>query len=58
MIPDNLIAYIDSLPDSYAKDLWDWLEGDPTAVQQMIECIARTHPRMARRRQRDMEKGK
>jgi len=45
-IPEALARFLAEMPDDDANDLWEWLDGDPEAVEKMIEVISENHERL------------
>lgn len=55
-MPVFVSDFISILRDEEAKELWEWLDGNPEAEGEMIEHIAKTHKKLARKLEGDPSK--
>lgn len=45
-MPIALKIFLECTPDRYVEDYWEWLNGDPDAVRQMMNVLRDSHPKM------------
>jgi len=43
-MPEFLKTYLAELEVDQANELWEWLEGDPNAIDKIIEIVAINSP--------------
>lgn len=42
----KLFHFLTNLDDQEAADIWEWLDSNPEAAQEMIEVISNSHTKL------------